>query len=141
MGSGGLADDAMAIRCLGVERRGERLFVLSHFSASLCAVASARSTDSGVRRPQMADWREVQTPAFAGRRWRMGVTGATSCTEHFAQNPLEAPCSRTSRRRRAKNRLREREAVPRRQAVSIIAPSTRAPPVSATALPPSLILD
>jgi hypothetical protein len=71
----------------------------------------ARSTDSGVRRPQMAD------------------------CEHFAQNPLEAPCCRTRRRRRARNRLREREAVPRRQAVSIVAPSTRAPPASATALP------
>ena len=70
----------------------------------------ARSTDSGVRRPQMAD------------------------CEHFAQNPLEAPCCRTRRRRRARNRLREREAVPRRQAVSIVAPSTRAPPASATAL-------
>ena len=32
MGSGGLAVDAMAIGCLGVERRGERFFVLSHFS-------------------------------------------------------------------------------------------------------------
>jgi hypothetical protein len=32
MGSGGLADDAMGIGCLRVERRGERFFVLSHFS-------------------------------------------------------------------------------------------------------------
>jgi hypothetical protein len=31
MGSGGLAVDAMAIACLGVDRRGERFFVLSHF--------------------------------------------------------------------------------------------------------------
>ena len=31
MGSGGLAADAMAIGCLGVDRRGERFFVLSHF--------------------------------------------------------------------------------------------------------------
>ena len=31
MGSGGLAVDAMAIGCLGVERRGERFFVLCHF--------------------------------------------------------------------------------------------------------------
>jgi len=33
MGSGGLVIDAMpvAIGCLGVERRGERFFVLSHF--------------------------------------------------------------------------------------------------------------
>ena len=31
MGSGGLAVDAMAIGCLGVERCGERFFVLSHF--------------------------------------------------------------------------------------------------------------
>ena len=52
MGSGGLPVDAIAIGCLGVDRRGERFFVLSHFSASRCAVASARSTDSGVRRPQ-----------------------------------------------------------------------------------------
>jgi len=65
------------------------------------------------------------------------VTGATSCSEHFAQNPLEAPCCRTHRRCRAKNRLREWEAVQRRQAVSIVAPSTRAPPASATAPHPS----
>jgi hypothetical protein len=85
--------------------------------------------------------REVQTLAFAGHRWPIGVTGATSCAEHFAQDPQEAPCCRTRRRRRAKNRLREREAVSRRQAVSIVAPSTRAPPASATVLPPPLILD
>jgi len=47
---------------------------------------------------------------------------------------LEAPCCLTCRRRRAKHRLREREAVPQRQAVPIVAPSTRAPPPSATAL-------
>jgi len=35
MGSGGLAVDAMAIGCLGVERRGERFFVLSHFSSEI----------------------------------------------------------------------------------------------------------
>jgi len=35
MGSGGLAVDAMAIGCVGVERRGERFFVLSHFSSLL----------------------------------------------------------------------------------------------------------
>jgi hypothetical protein len=32
MGSGGLAVDAMAIGCLGMDRRGERFFILSHFS-------------------------------------------------------------------------------------------------------------
>ena len=80
--------------------------------------------------------REVQTLAFAGHRWRIGVTGATSCcAEYFAQDPLEATCCRTRRRRRAKNRLREREAVSRLQAVSIVAPSTRAPPASQTVLP------
>ena len=42
---------------------------------------------------------------------------------------------------RAQNRLRELEVVHRRQAVSIVAPSTRAPSPSATALPPPLILD
>jgi len=47
---------------------------------------------------------------------------------------LEASCCLTRRRRRAKHRLREREAVPQRQAVPIVAPSTRAPPASATAL-------
>ena len=31
MGSGGLAVDSMAIGCRGVDRRGERFFVLSHF--------------------------------------------------------------------------------------------------------------
>ena len=31
MGSGGLAVDSMAIGCLGVERRVERFFILSHF--------------------------------------------------------------------------------------------------------------
>ena len=30
MGSGGLAVDAMAIGCRGVDHRGERFFVLSH---------------------------------------------------------------------------------------------------------------
>jgi hypothetical protein len=30
MGSGGLEVDAMAIGCPGVDRRGERFFVLSH---------------------------------------------------------------------------------------------------------------
>jgi hypothetical protein len=35
MGSGGLAVDAMAIGCLGVDRRGERFFVLSHFRKTL----------------------------------------------------------------------------------------------------------
>jgi len=34
MGSGGLAVDAMAIVCLGVDRCGERFFVLSHFGIS-----------------------------------------------------------------------------------------------------------
>jgi hypothetical protein len=68
-------------------------------------------------------------------------TGATSYAEHFAQNPLETPYCRTRLRHLAKNRLCEREAVPRRQAVSIVAPSTRAPPASATALLPPLILD
>ena len=33
MRSGGLAVDAMAIGCLGIDRRGERFFVLDHFSA------------------------------------------------------------------------------------------------------------
>ncbi len=36
-------------------------------------------------RPQMEDWREVQTPEPAGRRWRMGVTGAASCAEHITE--------------------------------------------------------
>ena len=31
MGSGDLAVDVMVIGCLGVDRRGERIFVLSHF--------------------------------------------------------------------------------------------------------------
>ena len=31
MGAGGLAVDAMVIGCLGVDRRGRRFFVLSHF--------------------------------------------------------------------------------------------------------------
>jgi hypothetical protein len=31
MGSGGLEVDAMAKGCLGVDRRGERFFVLGHF--------------------------------------------------------------------------------------------------------------
>jgi hypothetical protein len=35
MGSGGLAVDAMAIGCLGVDRCGERFFVLNHFSDDL----------------------------------------------------------------------------------------------------------
>ena len=58
-----------------------------------------------------------------------------------AGNTLETPCCRTRRHRRAKHRLRELEAVPLRQAVLIVAPSTRAPQASATALPPPLILD
>ena len=36
MGAGGLAVDAMVIGCLGVERRVERLFVLSHFYRFFC---------------------------------------------------------------------------------------------------------
>jgi hypothetical protein len=37
MGAGGLAVDAMAVGCLGVERRGRRFFALSHFSTTLLA--------------------------------------------------------------------------------------------------------
>ena len=47
---------------------------------------------------------------------------------------LETPCCLTCCRRRAKHRLCEQEAVPQRQAVPIVASSTRAPPPSATAL-------
>jgi len=47
---------------------------------------------------------------------------------------LEGLCCLTRHRRRAKHRLFEREAVPQRQAVPIVAPSTRAPPATATAL-------
>ena len=107
-----------------------------HSGNHVCSIWQPCARDSGNKIAVSAHgMREVQTLAFAVRRWRIGVTGATSCSEHFAQNPLEAPCCRTRRRRRARNRLREREAVPRRQAVSIVAPSTRAPPASATALP------
>jgi hypothetical protein len=40
MASGGLAVDAMAIGCLGVERCGERFFVLIHFRRSMPMVSS-----------------------------------------------------------------------------------------------------
>ena len=50
MGSGGLAVDAMAIGCVGVERRGERFFVLSHFSSLLLNVVKTGSYPS----PRMA---------------------------------------------------------------------------------------
>ena len=50
MGSGGLAFEAMAIGCLGVERRGERFFVLSHFRPFYSSVqAAAQSNTTRVR--------------------------------------------------------------------------------------------
>jgi hypothetical protein len=44
MGLGGLAVEAMAIGCLGVDRRGERFFVLSH---SLSQMTTPLVTDGG----------------------------------------------------------------------------------------------
>ena len=58
------------------------------------------------------------------------------CAEHFAENPLEAPCCRTRRLRRAKSRLREREATQGRHAAPTAAPRTRAQLAQATTLPP-----
>jgi hypothetical protein len=42
---------------------------------------------------------------------------ALPCAEHFAKNPLEAPCCRTRRCLRAKSRLSEQEATQGRHAV------------------------
>ena len=60
----------------------------------------------------------VGRAAAAARRADSGsvLLSDVPYAEHFAENPLEAPCCRTRRLRRAKSRLREREATQGRQA-------------------------
>jgi hypothetical protein len=80
----------------------------------------------------------VGRAAAAARRADSGsvLLSDVPYAEHFAENPLEAPCCRTRRLRRAKSRLREREATQGRHAVPTVAPRTLAPLALATALPP-----
>jgi hypothetical protein len=77
-------------------------------------------------------------PSHAGEYSGSVLLSDVPCVEHFAENPLAAPCCRTRRRRRAKSRLREREATQGRHAVPTAAPRARAPPAPATALPQPL---
>jgi len=77
-----------------------------------------------------------QTPHVHAARC-VGVPAAALCprASHAGRwDTLEEPCYLMRRRRRAKHRFREQEAVPQRKAVPIVAPLTRAPPPSATAL-------
>ena len=55
MGSRGLAVDAMAIGCLGVERCGERFFVLSHFRlfVTVAAHISPQPRELGALQPAL----------------------------------------------------------------------------------------
>ena len=76
-----------------------------------------------------------QTPHVHAARCVGGPAAALWPASHAGRwDTLEGPCCLTCRRRSVKHRLRERKAVPQRQAVPIVAPSTRAPQASATAL-------
>ncbi len=100
-----------------------------------CATLIGRAIKHHTR-TQHAVW-ALRSIACGSREYSGSVLlSDVPCVEHFAENPLEAPCCRTRRRRRAKSRLREREATQGRHAVPTAVPRTRAPPAPATALPP-----
>jgi hypothetical protein len=91
------------------------------------AAASAAPGPAAHAHPAASKRPRNQTPHVHAARC-VGVPAAArpSASHAGRGDTLEAPCCRTRRRRRAKHRLREREAVPQRQAVPIVAPSTRA---------------
>jgi hypothetical protein len=91
------------------------------------AAASAAPGPAPHAHPAASKRPRNQTPHVHAARC-VGVPAAArpSASHAGRGDTLEAPCCRTRRRRRAKHRLREREAVPQRQAVPIVAPSTRA---------------
>ena len=89
------------------------------------AAASAVAGPASHAHPAASKRPRNQTPhAHAARCVGVPAAARPSASHAGRGDTLEAPCCRTRRRRRAKHRLREREAVPQRQAVPIVAPST-----------------
>ena len=113
----------------GVEVSPPQCMTASPAAASAAAGPTPHAHPAASKRPCN------QTPHMHAARCVGGPAAALWPASHAGRwDTLEGPCCLTCRRRSVKHRLRERKAVPQRQAVPIVAPSTRAPQASATAL-------